>query len=114
MSTYNSRTRKLDLSAKFLEMGQCLQDEGDRYGNPDIARLGTILIFLASLTLNEEDLNKFSELVEMFLAKNTLDKLERDNHPIFDMIKSMSNRKTYDEIIEDLKKSKEDLENDKE
>ena len=114
MSKYNSRARKLDLSAKFLEMGVSLQDESDVNGDSDISILGTILIFLSSLALSEEELYDFSELVSMYSAKRTLDNLTKENHPIIDMLKTISNRRTYEEIIDDLEKQKEDEEENEE
>lgn len=110
MAKYNSRARKLDLSAKFLEMGVSLQDEGDINGDTSVGLLGTNLIFLSSLALSEEELFGFSELISMYSAKRTLDNLTKQNHPIIDMLKTMSNRKSYDEIIDDLEKKKEDEE----
>lgn len=110
MGKFNSRARKLDLSAKFLEMGQSLQEEGDINGSVEISMLGTNLVFLASLALNDHDLYSFSVLVDMFLAKKTLDGLAKANHPIMDMLKKMSDRKSYDEIIDDLEKNKEEEE----
>ncbi len=110
MSKFNSRARKLDLSAKFLEMGQSLQEEGDINGSVEIGMLGTNLIFLASLALNEQDLFNFSTLVDMFLAKKTLDGLAKANHPIMDVLKNMSEIKSYDDIIDDLERNKEEEE----
>lgn len=110
MAKYNSRARKLDLSAKFLEMGVSLQDEGDANSDLEITLLGTNLIFLSSLALSEEELHGFSELVSMYSAKRTLDNLTKDNHPIIDMLKTMSNMRTYEEIIDELEKKKEDEE----
>lgn len=106
MST--NKARKLDLSAKFLEMGQALQLEGDENKDIEITVLGTILIVLSSLLLSEKDLYKFSELVNMFLAKQTFDNLTRDNHPILGVLKNMADSKSYDDIIDDLNKNKEE------
>jgi len=112
MSDYNSKNRKLDLSAKFLEMGQVLQSEGDFNKDVEVQILGTILIVLSSLLLSENDLYKFSELVNMFLAKQTIDKLTRDNHPIIDLLKNLSDTKSYDDIMDDLNKNKEETDED--
>lgn len=104
----NNKARKLDLSAKFLEMGQALQLEGDENKDIEIVVLGSILIVLSSLLLSEKDLYKFSELVNMFLAKQTIDNLTRDNHPIMGMLKDISDAKTYDDLRDDLDKNKEE------
>lgn len=108
----NNKARKLDLSAKFLEMGQALQLEGDEKKDVEIIVLGTILIVLSSLLLSEKDLYKFSELVNMFLAKQTIDNLTRDNHPIMDELKKLSDAKSYDDIIDDLNENKEETDED--
>lgn len=104
----NNKARKLDLSAKFLEMGQALQLEGDENKDIEIVVLGSILIVLSSLLLSEKDLYKFSELVNMFLAKQTIDNLTRDNHPIMGMLKDISDVKSYDDLRDDLDKNKEE------
>lgn len=104
----SNKARKLDLSAKFLEMGQALQLEGEEKKDIEIVVIGTILILLSSLLLSEKDLYKFSELVNMFLAKQTIDNLTRDNHPIIGMLKNLSDIKSYDDIIDDLNKNKEE------
>lgn len=104
----NNKARKLDLSAKFLEMGQALQLEGEEKKDIEITVLGTILIVLSSLLLSEKDLYKFSELVNMFLAKQTIDNLTRDNHPIIGMLKNLSETKSYDDIIDDLNENNEE------
>lgn len=110
----NSKARKLDLSAKFLEMGQALQLEGEDNKDIEIIVLGTILIVLSSLLLSEKDLYKFSELVNMFLAKQTIDRLTRDNHPIIGVLKNLSDTKSYDDIIDDLNNKKEETDDDDE
>lgn len=105
----NNKARKLDLSAKFLEMGQALQLEGDEKKDIEIVVLGSILIVLSSLLLSEKDLYKFSELVNMFLAKQTIDNLTRDNHPIMGILKDISDTKTYDDLRDDLDKNKGEI-----
>lgn len=115
MKDYNNRARKLDLSAKFLQMGQALQDEGDENDDNSITMLGTMLIFMGTLALQDRDLFKFSELVSMFSAKKTLDNLTSKQSPIMDMLKESANEKSYDDIIKELKKAQkreEDSEND--
>lgn len=111
MADYNNKARKIDLSAKFLQMGQALQEEGDDVKDNGIIMLGTILMFMATLALQERDLFKFSELVAMFSAKKTLDNLSNNNSPIMDLLKDSANEKSYDEIIAELKKAKKRAEN---
>lgn len=104
----DNKARKLELSSMFLEMGQALQLEGDEKKDIEIVVLGSILIVLSSLLLSEKDLYKFSELVNMFLAKQTIDNLTRDNHPIMGILKDMSDAKSYDDFKDDLDKNKEE------
>lgn len=104
---FNSRARKLDLCAKFLAMGNALQQEGDINDCIEITLLGTNLIFLASLALDDNDLDKFSDLVAMFSAKKTLDNLLKDK-PIMDMLKGMANEVSLDKMIDDLEQKKDE------
>lgn len=112
MKKYNSRARKLDLSAKFLKMGQSLQLEGDLNNDVDVSMLGTNLIFLGSLALSVDDLYKFSELVSMFTARKTIDDLLANNDEFIEIFKNQTKKNTYDKIIDDLERTKEEEEND--
>ena len=54
--------RHLDLSAKFMQMGQSLILEGEQKNDISISQIGTILIFMSGLLLGEnDDINKFSD-----------------------------------------------------
>jgi len=94
---------RLDLSTKFIQMGQALMEEGDEKRDNGQALMGTILIFLGGIVLEDEDIYKFSELVSMFSAKKMLDTMEQQNSPIFQMIKGRANEESYDELVEKLK-----------
>jgi hypothetical protein len=95
--------RRLDLSTKFIQMGQALMEEGDTTHEVGVALMGTILIFMGGIMLKDEDIYKFSELVSMFSAKKMLDTMEEENSPIFDLIKGKADEENYDELIEKLK-----------
>ncbi len=95
--------KRLDLSTKFIQMGQALMEEGDSSRDSGQALMGTILIFLGGIMLEDEDIYKFSELVAMFSAKKMLDSLEQQNSPIMEMIKGKANEESYDELVEKLK-----------
>lgn len=99
--------RQLDLSAKFLQMGQALMDEGRENDNSTITLIGTNLIFLGGIILSDNDVKKFSELVSMFSAKKLLDSMSSHNDSEY---KKLGDNTTYDEIIAKLKKLKDDNE----
>jgi hypothetical protein len=103
--------RQLDLSAKFIQMGQALMEEGKEANNSTITLVGTNLIFLGGIVLSDKDVRKFSELISMFSAKKLLDAMgEFDNMDIRRM-KEVGEHETYDSIISRLKKLKDDGEN---
>lgn len=105
--------RRLDLSSKFLQMGQALQIEGDEKDDDTISLIGTTLVFFGGLALDEDDMYKFSELVALFSAKKTLDELTSMDGPIRDFIYKKANDQTYDDLINRLDEMKND-EEDKE
>lgn len=69
----NNETRRIDLSNKILKMGQSLVHEGNSSQDIAIMQSGTMLILLAGLLLDENDMFIFSELCAMFSAKKILD-----------------------------------------
>jgi hypothetical protein len=104
--------RHLDLSAKFMQMGQSLILEGEQKNDISISQIGTILIFMSGLLLGEnDDINKFSDLCSMFSARSILDGLEAEGGLFTEMIKKASEETSYDEYIKrinDLKKDDDD------
>ncbi len=89
--------RRLDLSTKFLKMGQTLIIEGREEGDLGIAQTGAILVFMGGLLIGgDEDIFKFSELCSMFSSKRILDEMN-----LSDEIGSVDESK-YDEIIKNL------------
>lgn len=106
--------RHLDLSAKFMKMGQALIEEGSSNGNKDfaIAQVGTIMVFLSGLLLgDEEDINKFSDLCSMFSAKNILESLTAEGGPLSSLLNDSIDSKTYDDFIKRINGMKNDDEN---
>lgn len=91
--------RRLDLSAKFIQMGQTLMEEGHETKDSGIGLLGTIFIFIGGLSLDDDDVYKFSELVSMFSAKKMLDNMEAEQNPLMDLIKKASADETYDGFV---------------
>lgn len=104
--------RHLDLSAKFMQMGQSLILEGEQKNDISISQIGAILIFMSGLLLGEnDDINKFSDLCSMFSARSILDGLEAEGGLFTEMIKKASEETSYDEYIKrinDLKKDDDD------
>jgi len=106
--------KRLDLSAKFVQMGQALMKEGEDTKDNSVVLMGTILIFMGGLILEDEDIQKFSELVSMFSAKKVLDSMERHNSPVFGMIMDKADEESYDDLIKRLQKlSKDNKKKDK-
>lgn len=97
--------RRLELTTKFMKMGKALMDEGTEFDDVTISQLGTMLIFLGGLAFDENDVNKFSDLISMFSAKKLFDTMDENESPISQMLRDKANSSTYDDII----KSIEDL-----
>lgn len=99
--------RRLDLSSKFMQMGHALMTEGHESSDLTIRQLGSLLVFMAGITFDDEDVNKFSELTSYFSAKKVLDSMEDSKNPIIDFIKQKSDNETYEDMvkrIEELRK----------
>lgn len=80
--------RRLEISNKFIEMGQALLREGGELEDYPIAQSGTIMIILANVILSEEDTLIFSELCAMFSAKKVImDMQNDDNKPLANLLK---------------------------
>jgi hypothetical protein len=94
--------RRLDLSAKFIQMGQSLMEEGNEAKDSGIGLLGTIFVFIGGISLDDDDVYKFSELVSMFSAKKMLDNMEAEQNPLMDLIKKASADETYDGFVDKI------------
>lgn len=91
--------RRLDLSAKFVEMGQSLSMEGVEAKDLMITQAGTILIFLGGMMYSEKDMNLFSELCSMYSAKKMIENMEANNHDYTNYLKNKSQKETYEDFI---------------
>lgn len=100
--------RQLDLSAKFLQMGQALMKEGRENEDQMITLIGTNLIFLGGIVLSDNDVRKFSELVSMFSAKKLLDAMGGNSDLENQNSRNKSENTSYDEIINQIKKLRDD------
>ena len=104
--------RRLDLSAKFMKMGQALIEEGEKNKDVAIAQMGTLLVFIGGLSLgSDEDINKFSDLCSMFSAKSILDELTSEGGPFNHIVNGKIETETYDEFIKKINDLKKDDEN---
>ena len=100
--------RRLELTTKFMKMGQALMHEGSETGDVTISQLGTMLIFLGGLAFDENDVNKFSELVSMFSAKKLFDNLDENDSSFLRDMKQRADSGTYDDIIRAIEDMRED------
>ena len=99
--------RHLDLSAKFVEMGQALMLEGKEKKDYTIAQSGTALVLIGGLMYDEKDMNLFSEMCSMFSAKKIVENMEQNNHDYTNYLKEKSKNESYDDFVKrinDLRK----------
>jgi hypothetical protein len=100
----NEIDRRLDLSGKFMKMGQSLMTEGRDESDIALAQIGTILIFMSGLLIGgDDDIFKFSDLCSMFSSKKILDSMQEEN-PLLDMFSKRMDDETYDEFIKKINK----------
>jgi hypothetical protein len=100
----NEINRRLDLSTKFIKMGQSLINEGKENNDLGIAQVGTVLVFISGLIIgSDEDIFKFSDFCSMFSSRKILDSIQ-GHDPIFDGL--INNKKidgdTYDDFVKKL------------
>jgi len=85
--------RHLELSSKFLEMGQSLMTEGQKEGDYRITQAGGLLIMISGIILDEKDMYEFCNLSSMFSAKKILTEMGKTDS---DMISFLKGDKTSD------------------
>lgn len=103
-----NNNRHLDLSAKFIEMGQALVKEGKEKNDFRIIQSGNVLIVLSTLLFDEKDMLLFAELCSMFSAKKILEQMEHTNHDYINYIKSKGESESFDDYIQRINKLRED------
>ena len=97
--------RKLDLSSKFLQMGNALMKEGEEIKDFSIIQSGTLLILVGSLLLDNNDMMEFMNLCSMYTSKKILDDIESDaNSNIANYIKNHKPKESYDDFIKRIDK----------
>lgn len=102
--------RHLELSGKFLEMGQALIKEGDEKKDYVIKQSGTFFTLIGGLMYDEKDVLLFSELCSMFSAKKVLENMENDLDLVRDI--GIQPKHDYEDIIKRINKLKEKSEDD--
>ena len=75
----NIANRKEEISVKLFEMGLSLTKEGEMLSDYQITQTGNLMIFLAGVILDEEDLFQFSEICAMFSANKLIENLEEND-----------------------------------
>ena len=102
----NNEKRRLDISAKLIEMGDALMKEGTESKDHLVIQSGTFLILIGSVILSEEDTFNLGELASYFSARRMLSSLEKDGSDITRKINKPA--ESYDELIKKLKRLRED------
>lgn len=99
--------RRLDLSSKFIEMGQALMMEGKENKDYAVSQTGTFLILIGGILFDENDVQLFGQLCSMFSAKKVLDNMEATNDDMLEFLKQKSENESYDEYIKRIRNLKD-------
>lgn len=91
------KDRHLELSSKFIEMGQALLKEGHDEKDFSISQCGASLIAMGGLILDDKNMFLFSQVCGLFSAKMILETQDRRN-----------NQETYEELIKKINKIRKD------
>ena len=102
--------RHLELSGKFIEMGQALVTEGRNDKDYVITSAGTFFTLIGGLMYDEKDVSLFAEICSMFSAKKVLENMEND----IDMVKDigLNTKHNYEDLINRINKLREESEDD--
>ncbi len=65
--------RRIDISAKLMQMAQALIAEGNKNQDNNIRQSGNVLMALSGVLLSDEEMFLFSQFCLMFTAKKVLD-----------------------------------------
>jgi hypothetical protein len=107
----NKIERRLDISAKLINMGQSLMNEGKDEKDFAISQTGSFMVLIGSLLFDEKDIYVFGELCAMYSAKKILENLENTIPNLSSLIKEKGDDESYDEIIKRINKLRGDLGN---
>lgn len=102
--------RHLELSGKFIEMGQALVTEGRNNKDYVITSAGTFFTLIGGLMYDEKDVSLFAEICSMFSAKKVLENMDND----IDLIKDigLNTNKNYEDLIKRINGLREQSEDD--
>ena len=105
----SKKDRRLDVSAKLIEMGQSLMIEGKDSKDFAIAQTGSFMVLIGGLLFEERDIYAFGELCAMYSAKKVLENLERAIPNLSSLIKEKGDDESYDELIKKINNLRGDL-----
>lgn len=101
-SKKTNTNRHLELSSKFIEMGQALMKEGKANNDYNISQTGTFMILIGGLLFDENDVQQFGQLCAMFSAKKILDNMEATKSEMTEFLKQKTEGETYLDFIKRL------------
>lgn len=106
--------RRLELSAKFMEMGQALTKEGLTLNDHAIIQSGNVFIMLGGMIINDVDMFEFIDYCSKFSSKKLLDGLDASGSDLSAYIKA-SNDISIEDYIKQIRnqKKKPDEDTDK-
>jgi hypothetical protein len=102
--------RHLELSGKFIEMGQALVTEGRNDKDYVITSAGTFFTLIGGLMYDEKDVSLFAEICSMFSAKKVLENMDNDMDLIKDI--GINTNQNYEDLIKRINKLREESEDD--
>lgn len=107
--------RELELTIMILKMGHSLKEEGEKKENYLISEVGSILVMLSRIMVNEEDMYGFSDLCSLFSAKIIMDDVSsgENGDDIPDNYLDIISNHDKDEIIKHLEQLRLDFKNGK-
>jgi hypothetical protein len=103
--------RHLELSAKFMEMGQALVKEGLQLSDHSIIQSGNIFIMLGGMIVNEVEMFEFIDYCSKFSSKKLLDGMDASGSDLSKYIQA-SNDISIEDYIKQIRKQRKDKPND--
>ncbi len=103
--------RRLELSAKFMEMGQALTKEGLNLNDHAIIQSGNVFIMLGGMIVNDVDMFEFIDYCSKFSSKKLLDGLEASGSDVSRYIQA-SNDISIEDYIKQIRNQKKNKPND--
>ena len=110
----DKKDRRLDISAKLIEMGQALMTEGKESRDFSIAQTGSFMVLIGGLLFDEKDIYMFGELCSMYSSRKVLENLEKVIPNLSSLIKEKGEDESYDDLIKKINKLRGDLGNETE